>query len=187
MKELLIAKILEDKWMMSTLKAVQKLELPDCWIGAGFLRNKAWDILHQYPARTALSDIDVVFHNPSRLDTKYEEQLTFKLKKEYPEMNWEVINQARTHLWHGDKPYQSTEEAISKWVETATCVGVRLTEKNKIEIIAPYGLDDLKNLYLRHIPTLKDLSIFEKRIEQKQWLRKWPKLSIVRNSLIVKD
>lgn len=62
-----------------------------------------------------------------------------------------------------------------------------LPKKNKIEIIAPYGLDDLKNLYLRPIPTLKDLSIFEKRIEQKQWLRKWPKLSIVRNSFIIED
>jgi len=39
-----ISKIIEaDDWMMDVLRAAEKLQLPDWWIGAGFLRNKIWD------------------------------------------------------------------------------------------------------------------------------------------------
>lgn len=31
-----------DPWMMKVLRAVESLNLPDWWIGAGFLRNKVW-------------------------------------------------------------------------------------------------------------------------------------------------
>ena len=61
MKERLINEISKDKWMMDILRSVRDLNLPDCWIGAGFVRNKAWDFLHEYSQRTPLSDIDVVF------------------------------------------------------------------------------------------------------------------------------
>lgn len=32
--------ILKDPWMMNALKAVQQLNLPDSWVGAGFVRKK---------------------------------------------------------------------------------------------------------------------------------------------------
>ena len=48
--------------MMSQLKAVESLSLPDCWIGAGFVRNTVWDALHSHPITGALlGDVDVVY------------------------------------------------------------------------------------------------------------------------------
>src|SRR6185312_4192753 len=32
--------------MMRLLRSVEELGLPDCWIGAGFIRNTIWDALH---------------------------------------------------------------------------------------------------------------------------------------------
>jgi len=61
MKEILIDSILKDEWMIDILKSVRDLNLPDSWIGAGFVRNKAWDLLHGYTNRTPFADIDVVF------------------------------------------------------------------------------------------------------------------------------
>ena len=72
----------DDKWRLGALNLVAELELPDGWIGAGFVRNAVWDRLHDRPM-TPLSDIDVLYCDPERTDanidehddTKYEEVL----------------------------------------------------------------------------------------------------------------
>lgn len=57
-----ILKLIEkDPWMMKVLDTVQQLNLPDWWIGAGFVRSKVWDYLHGYTVRTHLPDIDVIY------------------------------------------------------------------------------------------------------------------------------
>ncbi len=178
MKAELLCRIKNEAWMMNVLKIVQELNLPDCWIGAGFVRNKAWNILHDYSEIISVNDIDIVFFDNKNTTQEYEEFMTNELHKKYPTLNWEVINQARTHLWHNRLPYKSTEEAISEWVETATSLGIRLNKSNQLELIAPHGLFDLENLILRPVPSIKDLNIFYNRIEKKKWLEKWPKLKI---------
>ena len=45
--------------MVRLLRAVEAQKLPDCWIGAGFLRNAVWDALHGRPRSTLSGDIDV--------------------------------------------------------------------------------------------------------------------------------
>ena len=48
--------------MIRLLRAVEELRLPDCWIGAGFVRNAVWDALHgRTPDCGLLNDVDVVF------------------------------------------------------------------------------------------------------------------------------
>ena len=81
------------------------------------------------------------------------------------------------HIRNGHEQYSNCNEAISFWPETATAIAVRLNFKNKIEYIAPYGLEDLINLLV--IPTPKfDLNIYKSRIEKKKWKEKWNKLKI---------
>ncbi|OIQ19566.1 MAG: hypothetical protein BM556_03515 [Bacteriovorax sp. MedPE-SWde] len=178
MKDTLLNEIHNDEWMMNILKLVRDLDLPDCWIGAGFVRNKAWDFLHQYSESTPLSDIDVVFLDKKNTSKEYEKELEAKLSKQASNIKWEVINQARTHLWHNKQPYNSTEQAISDWIETATCIGIRLTVDNNLILITPHGLKDIESLTLRPVPSLKDMTLFNERIHKKSWLKLWPKLSI---------
>lgn len=175
-----------DEWMMQILKVARQLNLTDWWIGAGFVRSKVWDTLHGYKERTLLPDVDVIY-----MDRKeYEEDLAagdikmsekkyeMVLRNLMPGINWSVKNQARMHLLHNHKPYASSEEALAQWVETATCVGVKLDIDDKIEISAPRGIDDLVNLILRPTtPTVREK--FYERVRQKEWLKKWPKLKII--------
>ena len=49
----------QDKPRMQQLQAVQTLQLPDCFVAAGFVRNMVWDALHDYPP-TPLNDVDVI-------------------------------------------------------------------------------------------------------------------------------
>ena len=53
-----------DILMIDILKIVRGLELNDCWIGAGFVRNKVWDEKHGMK-RTELNDVDVIYFDKS--------------------------------------------------------------------------------------------------------------------------
>ncbi|MBL0408362.1 nucleotidyltransferase family protein [Microvirga aerilata] len=62
-----IGKLLEaHAGLHALLLHVESLGLPDCWIGAGFIRNTVWDVLHGHEIDiTRLNDVDVVFLDPS--------------------------------------------------------------------------------------------------------------------------
>ena len=177
-----------DSEMMEIIYLVSKLELLDWMIGAGFVRNKVWDYLHNYSQRSILSDIDVIYFDPDDFEDKEANTHSTKKELEYqkiltdkmPDQNWSVTNQARMHHFHNRKAYHSSEEALSEWVETATCVGVAIDGRGKLTLIAPHGIEDLVNLRL--VPTIKTderIKLFYERIEKKDWLAKWPKLKIV--------
>jgi hypothetical protein len=180
--------IREDNWMMDILKAAESLDLPDWWIGAGFIRDKVWDYLSGYKQRTPLNDIDIIYfdkldfspNEENSFSTKSEDIFQEKLNKLIPNVGWSVTNQARMHLFHKTKPYKNSEDALSEWSETTTCIAVNL-RKGKLSLITPYGVDDLVNLILRPIPNYKekfafDPKAFERRIKEKRWKEKWPKL-----------
>ncbi len=169
----------DDKWMMDVLHEASKLNLPDWMIGAGFLRNKVWDKLHGINRGVAdTNDIDLVYYSPEGVrenDTLLSEKMNGILG-----LRWEIVNQSYTHKWHDrDVSYKNTEEALSEWVETPTCVAVTLNN-GEPKIIAPHGIDDLVNLLVRPAPShRKNLDLFYNRIESKNWLKKWPKLRVV--------
>lgn len=172
----LIAIIERDQWMIDVLRIVRDLGLNDCWIGAGFVRNKIWDVKHRKP-RTNLNDIDVIHFDKSYTNKEYDLEIENRLKRVDYNLNWSVKNQARMHLRNNDLPYANCEEAISFWPETATAVAIRLTPENQIECIAPYGLDDLFNLLIRPTPGF-DLKVYRERVTKKKWSEKWDQLEI---------
>lgn len=174
--EALLQLIRRDQWMMQVLQAVEKLGLPDCWIGAGFVRNKVWDELFNTHDRTPLDDIDVVFFDPKDQSEERETKLEHELAAIMPNIKWSVTNQARMAKINGDAPYRSSEDALSAWPETATAVGVRLNNF-KLELLAPHGIEDLVNGVVRPTPTfLKKKEQFVARQTKKRWEDKWPNL-----------
>lgn len=190
-KEDIVDLIQDDEWMMDILKQAKRLNLPDWWIGAGFIRSKVWDALHEYKERTqmsASSDIDLIYFDrndyttsEAKADiTQKEEYYQELLKSRLPDINWSVTNQARMHLFHGDKQYKSSEEALAQWVETATCIGVKIDKNSKLILSTPRGIDDLVNLILRPTPNANNsIELFYERINKKQWLTKWPELKVI--------
>lgn len=176
----LIDIIIKDELIIETLTIVKNLKLNDCWVGAGFIRNKVWDILHE--KRTIkLNDIDVVFFDETNISEKLEKEIEQKLTEIDPKIKWSVKNQARMHLRNNHLKYINTENAISYWPETATAIAVRLNLNDKIEILAPYGLNDLFNLIVKPTPNF-DLIVFQKRVNEKQWKKQWKNLKLNNNS-----
>lgn len=168
-----------DIYMMSILKAVEKLNLEDAWVCAGFIRNKVWDILHNIT--TPLNDIDVIYFDTTDTSSEKEKQLEKELELLLPDQPWSVKNQARMHLISGFKPFTSSYDGVAHFPETPTATAVRMCDQN-IEIMTPYGLQDL--FEMRVTPTSifqgdNELhSTFVERIKKKKWNEIWENLSI---------
>jgi hypothetical protein len=83
------------------------------------------------------------------------------------------------HLRNGDRPYADTQDAMRRWLETATATAVRLSGA-RIEVIAPHGLADLFAMTVRPTPAFAGSTrSLDQRIERaKRWRKRWPKLVI---------
>jgi hypothetical protein len=169
-----------DRQRMHVLRLVRDLQLPDCWVAAGFVRSCVWDFMHQRSPSPLPHDIDVIWHDPLQATQERDAMLESMLRERDGMLGWSVKNQARMHARNVDRPYLSTSDAMRYWPETATAVGVRLSDQADVEINAPFGLDDLFQLIVR--PTERFLaekhSTYIDRVHSKNWKDIWPKLNI---------
>ncbi len=171
--------IQSDGWMMKCLQAVDSLRLPDWYIAAGFLRNAIWDALHAKSVRTPLNDVDVVYYDLGDRGTALEVEIESVLGARCPAVKWEARNQARMHLRNGHAPYRDSEHAIAHWIETPTCVGVRIGRDRRLEIAAPYGIAENWSLRVTPNPRIRyPAALFNQRVREKRWLEHWPKLEV---------
>lgn len=176
--------IRKDKWRSNVLDVAERLNLPNWWIGAGFLRNLVWDAIEGNAPREE-RDVDLVYFDKDAINPNehwaIDWSITDKLKIEAPFAEWEVRNQARMHYIHDFEPYVSSEEGISNWIETATCVAVRQRD-GELEYLFCHGTEDLFNLIARPIEAFNNdklLPVFYGRIEKKKWQERWPSLKII--------
>lgn len=177
--------------MMAMLRAVEALELPDAWIGAGFVRNAVWDVLHgRAPEIGTPSDTDVVFVDTGDRSRAGEEAIERALCAALPGVIWSVRNQARMHLRNGDAPYTDTADAVAHWPETATAVAVRV-RGGAVELLAPYAVGDLVGLVVRPTPPTvaraEKMAEYRKRVAVKGWLVRWPRLVIADDAIAARD
>ncbi|MBL4713303.1 MAG: nucleotidyltransferase family protein [Alcanivorax sp.] len=169
--------ISEDAMRMQALSVARSLRLSDWCLAAGFVRNLAWDKLHGYSRATDLNDIDLIYFDSGNASEAAEKDLEGRLKaiSEFP---WSVKNQARMHERNADRPYASTEDAMSYWVEVETAVGATLNESNDIEIVAPFGIDVLFEYTITPNPKRPKPEVFAQRVQEKRWLEIWPNLVV---------
>ncbi|HZG87833.1 nucleotidyltransferase family protein [Paenibacillus sp.] len=179
LEEKLIEIMLMNPRSVRDLEAVKSLKLKNWFIAAGYVRNQVWDYLHNNKETLIFEDVDIIYYEASDItegtDKKYEEQL----RAINSNLNWSVKNQARMHFRNNHEPYLSLDDAMKRWPETDTAVGIKLTDQGRIEVIAPHGLEDLFELKLRQSKYCDDRSIFMKRIYDKKWLDRWKQLKIV--------
>jgi hypothetical protein len=171
-------------WMMDALAAARAVDAPDWLIGAGAVRTAVWDSLHGFDQPTPLADIDLAFFDPADLSEDHERAVEDALRAELPGAPWDATNQAAVHLWYEDRfghavePLSSTAEGVATWPETATCVGVRLEHDDRLELVAPHGLDDLLGLVHRRNPLRVSVEEYERRLRSKGICERWPRVRV---------
>jgi len=172
--------IASDPLRMRVLDIVRDLGLPDCWVAAGFVRNRVWNHAHGRPAAPLQQDVDVIWFDADDCLPERDAALEEALRRRDPTLAWSVKNQARMHLRNEDAPYRSATDAMRYWPETATAVGVRLGPQCGIEVASPYGLADLFDLVVRPTERFRNdkPSVYMDRLRAKEWGRIWPELAI---------
>ena len=166
--------------MMTVLAIIRDLNLADAWLAAGAVRNFVWNQLSGRSGFDASTDLDLVFYDPTM---SYEEtlQIEQELKKTYPQYAWEVKNQVYMHQHSPHTaPYTSSRDAMSKYPERCTAVGLRLNEESDFELYASYGLEDILNFQVRPTPHFLEnedrMKLYQTRLSKKNWQEKWKNL-----------
>ena len=172
----------ENSDMMAILTIIRNLELKDSWLAAGSVRNFIWNLSSDKPAFDRETDVDVIFFDP---EVSYEETLAIenKLREDFPQYQWELKNQVYMHLHSPHTaPYTSSRDAMSKYPERCTAIGLRLHADATLELFAPYGLEEILNFQVRPTPYFLEnedrMKLYQKRLSKKNWQEKWKNLTI---------
>ena len=171
----------ENPDMMAILTIIRDLELQDSWLAAGSVRNFIWNLLSDKPAFDRETDVDVIFFDP---EVSYEETLAIenKLREDFPQYQWELKNQAYMHQHSPHtEPYVNSCDAMSKYPERCTAIGLRLHTDATLELFAPYGLEDILNFQVSPTPHFLEnddrMKLYQQRLSKKNWQVKWKNLT----------
>ncbi|WP_285422151.1 nucleotidyltransferase family protein [Pseudomonas sp. efr-133-TYG-23] len=172
--------------MANPLNAEITARLPDlgvaqCMLTAGCLFQAVWNHQANRPADQGVKDYDVFYFDP---DLSYEAEdrvirAAQGLFKDL-EVNVEVRNQARVHLWYGQRfgrPYpqlHSARDGVDRYLVAGTCIALEVATG---ELYAPYGLQDVAEGVLRINPLHTEPALFAQKALSYQ--TRWPWLRIV--------
>lgn len=171
--------------VVEILNRASSLRLPSWYLGAGCIAQTVWNDLHGYPLTSNIKDYDLVYFDSSDLSRETEESHAREARRTFQELNVEVdvANQARTHLWYADhfgyaiKPFSSVEDAIASWPTTASAVGVRQDANGELAAYTPFGLSDLFGMIVRPNKRQVTKEIYLKKVER--WTKCWPRLVVI--------
>jgi uncharacterized protein len=168
--------------VMEALRVARDVDAPDWLLSAGAIRDAVWDAAHDRPLTGMPRDIDIGFFDPSDLTPERDEAVGAALRERAPHLPWQAKNQAAVHLWYPRAfgaevaPFRSCAEAVATFPETASCVRVKLLADDDILVVAPHGLADLFACVCRHNPTRVPPDFYERRVAEKGWRSRWPRM-----------
>lgn len=140
-----------DPLVRAALEAARDLALPDWRIVSGVLYNTVWNSLTGRPSGYGIKDVDLFYFDGSDLSWEAEDAVIRRAAPVFAGLAVpvEIRNQARVHLWYEQRfgrpcpAYQSADHSIRYFASKTHAVGVRLEADGRLDICAPFGLDDI--------------------------------------------
>jgi hypothetical protein len=96
----------------------------------------------------------------------------------------EVRNQARVHLWFAERfgcaypQLASADDSLRYYASIVHAVGVRLEEDGRLDVVAPFGLDDIFAMIIRPNRTLDNATSHEAKAQRARTF--WPEVTVER-------
>jgi hypothetical protein len=180
----LVAILRQAPGLMRVLATARDLALPDWLVFSGAVYQPALNHLTGRPLEHGLKDYDLAYFDASDISYEAEDGVIRKVAAAFDaplRAMVEARNQARVHLWfegHFGEPYSPlscSAEALSRFTAPAFAVGARLATDGRIEIVAPFGLEDLFALRLRPNPH-RPSPAFARTAQSAK--RRWPEIAI---------
>lgn len=135
-----------------TLSSIRNLSLPDCWLAGGAIRNTVWQHLYGSSCQLKIKDLDVLFYDENS-GRPFEKSHKAYLENLHGGWVFDVKNQSSFGHWRDwHFSFSDSKDGIKHFLHTATAVGIRLNDKEEIEIYAPYGLEDLFTGTIKRTP-----------------------------------
>ncbi|MER8365431.1 nucleotidyltransferase family protein [Mesorhizobium sp. M1378] len=175
----------KDALIHEALVRARGLDLPDWLVVSGALYNSVWNHLTGKPSGYGIRDVDLFYFDES--DLSYEaEDLVIRCAAEHFEgltLPVEIRNQARVHLWFearfgGSYPrLSSSAEALCYFASKTHAVGVRFGNHGQLELVAPFGLDEIFSFRITPNRALDNRQTHETKGARAR--ENWPEISVV--------
>lgn len=177
--------IRDDQHLMYLLRTARSASLPQWRVVAGCIYQTVWNQLTGRPAGTGIRDYDLIYFDAADLSTEAEAAIQQRISTAASALPVpvEVRNQARVHLWfprHFGFPYpplSSADEALLRYASRSHAVGIRLTHEDRLDVFAPFGLEDIFAMIVRPNPVLPNQATHASKAARAKQL--WPELTIV--------
>jgi uncharacterized protein len=164
------------------LARLPSMSLNQCHLAAGCLFQAVWNQASGRAAGWGVKDYDVFYFDDSDVSWDAEDAVIRRANDLTADLGiqLEVRNQARVHLWYGqrfggDYPrLVSARDGIDRYLIACTCVGIDVADG---ALYAPNGLDELAAGVLRMNPVHARPDLFRHKAADYQ--ARWPWLRIV--------
>jgi hypothetical protein len=173
--------IRSDPELMRLLNSLRIVALPEWRIVSGCLYQTVWNVLTHRPRGTGIQDYDLIYFDAGDLSWEAEDSIIRRVDAACASP-LQTRNQARVHLWfeqHFGAPYpplRLADEALSRYPMTVQAIGARLEPDGQIDLIAPFGLDDVFDMVLRPNPHTESRATFETKAARIRGV--WPEVTI---------
>lgn len=174
-----------DPLIGETLSRVRTLDLPDWLVVSGALYNSVWNHLTGKPSGYGIKDVDLFYFDESDLSYGAEDLVIRRAARHFEGLKLpvEVRNQARVHLWYPSKfgqecpRYMSASESVSYFASKTHAVGVRFDAEGRLDLVAPFGLDDIFSFRITPNRVLDNQRTHEMKGRRAQ--ERWPEITVV--------
>jgi len=177
--------IRSDGDLMDLLERIRRLYLPQWRLVAGCLYQTVWNVLTGRERGIGIQDYDLIYFDDEDLSWDAEDAVIRRVGDATSGCVGpvEVRNQARVHLWFESRfgipypPLHCADEALERYASVVHAVGVRLEASDRLDIVAPFGLDDLFAMVIRPNPALDNLASHTGKAARAKAI--WPETTVI--------
>ncbi len=174
-----------DPIVSAALEAACHLALPDWLIVSGALYNTVWNALTGRPSGFGIKDIDLFYFDDSDLSWEAEDRVIRAAAPAFADLPLpiEIRNQARVHLWYPQKfgrqcpRYESSAHSVEYFASRTHAVGIRRNPGDSLDLVAPFGLDDIFSFRVTPNHALDNRETHEAKAARAKTC--WPEIEIV--------
>jgi hypothetical protein len=174
-----------DPDLMQLLVSIRSVQLAQWRLVAGCLYQTVWNVLTGRDRGTGIKDYDLIYFDDSDLSWAAEDRVIRSVAASTRGCVGpvEVRNQARVHLWFEDRfgtaypRLYSADEAIRRYASIVHAIGIRLEYDDRLDVVAPFGLDDLFSMVIRPNYALENAVSHTRKARRAQAI--WPEMIVV--------
>jgi hypothetical protein len=170
---------------MRILRVARDVNLPQWRLVAGCIYQTVWNVLTKRPAGTGINDYDLIYFDGADLSEDAERATERYVREPLADLPApvEVRNQARVHLWFEEyfgipyPPLMSSDEAIRRYASATHAVGLRLLPDDRLDLFAPFGLEDIFAMVVRPNYALPNKATHDRKAARARAV--WPELTVI--------